>query len=364
MGRNKNIEMLRAVLILYMLLYHYRVSIPQIDLPYLFKESFGQFALIGFFVLSGYGTYCYFHSKGESARFTVYIKRRLLAILPQYYFSIFMILLLTSQVALWSGKGLIKILESVLLLQNFDTTNGINGVTWTIAVLFQLYLIAMPLYKLLQKLGVCAWLVIAAVSLALKRCIFYYIGTRGIDSFYYVVTGIRLPFTTVDLFLTGMLAAYIAVKLKNRLRGKKISNIAVMAICAGMLVLYHAGFNAYAVHTGGLWANKWTACAWHELIAIWIGGILLLLSNMDLQFESCPGRLIQFIAKYEYGIYLWHMVILGTFQTYGVSWFVSLSEKEPLLLVPVMMVIAALTGYLSTVITKGEEYRKFYRFLN
>lgn len=363
MERNKNVEMFRGILILYMLIYHYMVSIPQITLPYLVKESFGQFALIGFFVLSGYGTYCYFSSKGETIHFITYIKRRLLSILPQYYFSIFLILVLTSQITLWSGKGLVKILETIFLLQNFDTTNNINGVTWTIAVLFQLYLLALPLYKLLKKYGIFAWLTIGACSLALKRCIFYYIGTHEIDPLYYVVTSIRLPFTTIDLFLTGMLAAYISIKLKDKQWEKKVSNIVRMVICLGMTVLYHIGFNAYALYTGGLWQNRWTACIWHLLIAIWLGIMLIVLSNAILGYQSPFGRIIQFIAKYEYGIYLWHMVILGTFQTFGVSWFVILSEKAPYCLVPVMILIAALIGYLSTVISKGEKYLKFYRFL-
>lgn len=363
MERNKNIEMFRGILILYMLIYHYMVSIPQVTLPYLIKESFGQYALIGFFVLSGYGTYCYFSSNSETIHFITYIKRRLLSILPQYYFSIFLILVLTSQIILWSGKGLVKILENIFLLQNFDTTNNINGVTWTIAVLFQLYLIALPLYKLLQKYGVFAWLAVGVCSLALKRCIFYYIGMHEIDPLYYVVTSIRLPFTTIDLFLTGMLAAYISMKLKDRQLKKKVSNIVLIAICIGMTVLYHIGFNAYALYTGGLWSNKWTACIWYLLIAIWLGCILIVLSNATFKYRSLAGRAIQFVAKYEYGIYLWHMIILGTFQTFGVSWFVILSEKAPYCLVLVMILIAILIGYLSTVIAKGEKYLKFYRFL-
>lgn len=363
MERNKNIEMFRAMLILYMLFYHYMVSIPQIGLPYLLKESFGQFALIGFFVLSGYGTYCFFISKGETASFTAYIKRRLSAVLPQYYFCIFIILLLTPQVALWSGKGLLKILESVLLVQNFDTSNGINGVTWTIAVLFQLYLIAMPLYKLLRKYGVFAWLAVGTCSLVLKRCIFYYIGTHGIDPLYYVVTSIRLPFTTIDLFLTGMFAAHLSAKLKDRLSGKKVNNAIILGVFIGMTILYHIGFNAYALHTGGLWVNKWTACVWHQLIALWLGCMLILLSGATFGFHSWAGRFVQFIAKYEYGTYLWHMVIFGKFQAYGVTWFVALSEKAPYALLPVMVMIAISVGYLSSIVAKGEGYLKLYKFL-
>ena len=52
MKRNLNIEMIRAIAILYVLLYHFMVSIPTINtgegMSSLYIESFGQFALIVF----------------------------------------------------------------------------------------------------------------------------------------------------------------------------------------------------------------------------------------------------------------------------------------------------------------------------
>lgn len=58
---------------------------------------------------------------------------------------------------MFSKEGVGKILESIFLLQNYDKNNAINGVTGTIAVLFQLYFIAIPLYKWLIKRGPYIW---------------------------------------------------------------------------------------------------------------------------------------------------------------------------------------------------------------
>lgn len=365
MKRNLNIEMIRALAIIYMLLYHFMVSIPQINTDIstaIIIESFGQFAMICFFVLSGYGTFCLFTKTEVEGKisFSKYIKRRLYAILPQYYLCIIFLLLTTGRVTLWSKDGWIKIAESFLLLQNFDNNNGINGVTWTIAVLFQLYLIAIPLYRLLRKYKIWVWPVIAVIMFALKRVIFWYIGTNDIDALCYVITSIRIPFTTVDLFFTGMCAGYVSEKIKGKVEGK---NGILMTAFIGMLVVYSVGFVKYATITGGLWQNKWTACIWHLLIAVYVGILMIIASQMTFAYKNYFGRGIQFIAKYEYGIYLWHMILFGTFSTSGVNWWTSLSEMAPFSLVVIMILISIFVGWLSTIVASGDKYLRIYSYL-
>lgn len=365
MKRNLNIEMIRALAIIYMLLYHFMVSMPEINAgaeQAVIIESFGQFALIGFFVLSGYGTFCLFSKmeKVGEVSFNKYVKRRLFSILPQYYLCILFLLLTTWRTSLWSREGCVKIVESFLLLQNFDNSNGVNGVTWTIAVLFQLYLIAIPLYKLLRKYRVGIWFVIAIIMFALRRGIFWYIGTNGIDAVYYVITSIRIPFTTVDLFFTGMCAAYISEKINEKIKTK---NRILIAAFVGMLVVYHIGFVKYATITGGLWGNKWTACIWQIMVAVWVAIILLLASKMKFEYRSYLGRGIQFVARYEYGIYLWHMILFQAFSTSGVNWWIQLSEAAPFCLVMIMIMVSVLVGYLSMIVASGDKYLKIYSFL-
>lgn len=73
---------------------------------------------------------------------------------------------------MFSKEGVGKILESIFLLQNYDKNNAINGVTGTIAVLFQLYFIAIPLYKWLIKRGPYIWILVEAICFLLKRTIY------------------------------------------------------------------------------------------------------------------------------------------------------------------------------------------------
>lgn len=53
-----------------------------------------------------------------------------------------------------------------------------------------------------------------------KKDYFYYISIYDIDPLYYVITSIRIPFTTIDLFFTGMCAAYIGTKWNKTVKNK------------------------------------------------------------------------------------------------------------------------------------------------
>lgn len=159
MKRNRDVEVLRALAIMYMLIYHYGMSITGIsktDTSTILIESFGQFALIGFFILSGFGSYCSFSRQESNGTilYGSYIKRRLKAVIPLYYFWMVLALLFTSTVGFLSRENFKYVIEAFLLVQNFDFNNEINGVTWTLAVLTQLYFIAFPVYIVVKRYGI------------------------------------------------------------------------------------------------------------------------------------------------------------------------------------------------------------------
>lgn len=159
MTRNKNVEAVRGIAILGMLVYHYMLSIPGFGLSgkaSIIVEGIGQFALISFFVISGFGSYTYFsylEENNESVSMKTFLKKRLTKILPQYYLNIFVIIFLTSGLGYLSTNGIGRLLSSLLLVQNFFASGSVNGVTWTIAVLFQLYVVVKPLYYGVKKFG-------------------------------------------------------------------------------------------------------------------------------------------------------------------------------------------------------------------
>lgn len=370
MRRNKDIEVIRAIAILYMLIYHFAMSItgiPKTNNLDIFIESFGQFALIGFFVLSGFGTYISFwtkESRNKEITFSEYIKHRLKAILPQYYFSLGFILLLTFGIGYLNFDNLKYVIQSIILVQNFDPANGINGVTWTLAVLMQLCLIAIPLYRLVKKYGLKIYLILFIFTIILKKLIFNYIMNMGLDSSLYVVMSIRIPLTTIDLFVIGMCVAKLYLFIKDRNISIRFSKFISLFICIFTLIVYHIGFYVFCTKVGMIYDNRWICCVWQSVIGILIAVFCFFLSQLGFHYKTRLGRCIQFIAHYEYGMYLWHMILMGNFILLQTDIYVKLNNEYPLVLMIAMIVLTIICGYISTQLTKSEEYLKHFSLLN
>lgn len=368
MKRNKNIEMLRALAIIYMLLYHYMQSIPGIisgNIQSTLVESLGQFALISFFVLSGFGTYLSFNNmeiEGKSLYFSSYVKRRLRAILPQYYFCIIFVLLFTTGIGFFSWSHWRHLLESLFLVQNYDLNNGINGVTWTIAVLFQLYLIAIPLYNLAKKYGFISWGIALLISVCIKRILFFCISTSEINEFYYVMTSIRIPFTTIDLILCGMCMARLCLRMKEKYYRVLMQKKNIF-ICVSMLVLFHYLFELFVRRGGTLYGNYWISSVWQSAIGIYIAIMCLFLYFLPFLYRSRIGKIVQYVAKYEYGTYLWHMILMGNFMTFLPDWYVVLRDTEPYCLMLIMIFMAFFVGVVSTKLAASPAYQKMFEWL-
>lgn len=366
--RLQNIEVLRAFAIIYMLLYHYANSITGFVKNYtttLLVESLGQFALIGFFVLSGFGIYLSFQrleTDGKELRFIPFIKKRLRALIPQYYFCIGTFLLLTTGIGYLSKNHIFHIIESLLLIQNFDIANSINGVTWTIAVLFQLYLISILLYRLVKKYGLWAWGIGLFITICLKKGIATYIAMNEMDPIYYVITSIRIPFTTVDLILSGMCAAKICHKIPAKMI--QILKKPQMSIaCISLVLVYHYIFIKGTLWIETLYGNKWSNCVWQSAIGGYLAIICILLYYLPFTYTNKLGRGIQFMAKYEYGIYLWHMLLMGNFMNTQPDWYAWLQTNSPIALLIILLGGAIFVGWISSKLTSSKEYLSLFILL-
>lgn len=94
MKHNKNIDVLRALALLQILLYHaWAVSGTPDFLPAIFAPGLqlsGEIGVTVFFALSGFGIYCSISSDYEKGtfRYKEYLAKRGRRILPPYYFCI------------------------------------------------------------------------------------------------------------------------------------------------------------------------------------------------------------------------------------------------------------------------------------
>jgi peptidoglycan/LPS O-acetylase OafA/YrhL len=87
---------------------------------------------------------------------------------------------------------------------------------------------------------------------------------------------------------------------------------------------------------------------------------LWLVAQLEFTYKkSIFGRAIQFVAKNEYGIYLWHMILFGCIS--GSAIYYSWYEKYPILILLVMWILAIFTGTISTKLTNSSDYRQLYK---
>lgn len=364
MQRNKNIEAMRGIAMIMMLFYHYTKIIEGImvtNFANIVDEVICQTALITFFVISGFGTFLALEKKcekGENITLFGFFKNRIKKIMPHYYFCIGVILI-TTGTGYFAWANLKAILAYVLCVQNiFPSVSGaINGATWTIAVMVQFYLIAVPMYKLVKRFGIKYYIGTLVFSQICKKVLCGIVAANGYPEVYYVIACMRQLFTTIDLFVAGMCAAMIYNKLKNR--AEEISAIKYGTICTGIFILLEVGFVACIYIVGGMYGNGFKYYIWAPTTGILISTIAVFFAQMPFTYESWLGRVIQFVAHNEYGTYLWHMVIILNFASQS-SIYHHLQTKAPVLLLILMMILACLIGFISTVLTDSPSYRAIF----
>ena len=353
MKRNKNVDILRAAAILIIIVYHaYALTgYPWANHMRLNRLlSFGgEVGVTLFFVLSGYGiamSLNYKSQQGNLPSWGAFMKKRCLRIMPQYYFCIVFLLLFQSQ-AWISGQGLKHILAYGLFGQNLTaTTHGsINGALWAMATIFQFYLIALPLFRLVKKNYLAAGLGAILVTIASKYVIYHLIlAPAGADGTAYFVYGRQL-ISALDNFVLGMVAAILSQKLlegrKERKKGRGwLGLVEVLILLAAIVV------TAYWYNGHGLYVDALRGYVGHSLLALLMTGLVVAaaISPEAPGFLTRPGS---FLAKYQYGMYLWHMPLIVSLVN-GSPAFQKLAAQSFLAFAVSIIVIAGLVGVFLT----------------
>lgn len=315
MERNRNIDIVRTAALLLVLVYHCWVklgSAPIANAPIqIIIQLGGELGVTAFFALSGYGIYqsLYRTEQKEKICFLPYMKKRLRRILPQYYLNLVVALFLTSAAVYLSKIHIGNIAAHFLLIHNLipSFSGAINGVLWTMGVTFQFYLIAIPLYKLLNKFG---WIMLPLgilFTVGCKAIAFHYIvtGCFGIENFgaYSFWMGRNMIFTTLDNFLLGMGVAFITTKYKPVMKRW----LAVVGCILSVLVLYVV-CKLGIIH--GIHTDNVSGYLWHSEVAVCIGLIMFFAYYIGGKNTNIVSKGLLWLSKYEYGIYLWHLLII------------------------------------------------------
>lgn len=207
-NRNLNIEMMRGIAIIMMLFYHYNQIIPNLLKNIniiIFNEGLGAGALTMFYAISGYGVYYLLDTTDIS--YKDFLKRRAYGIMPHYFFVYGFVLFVTNASIL--GKEYWKdILREIFFIQNYyPEGNGINGVTWTIALIMQFYLVAFFLYKAIKKHPNIITVSVILLSLLFTRLSCHIITEKEMSDIWLVAASMRWLPSTLSIFVCGMYAA-------------------------------------------------------------------------------------------------------------------------------------------------------------
>lgn len=350
MKRIKNIDLLRAGAILYIMLYHCYVLSGQPWQAHTWIHTTltlgGEVGVTLFFLLSGYGIYLSLSSseaRGRLPGWKAFMKKRCIRIMPQYYVCITVLLIFMST-QLISSDGLRHIIAYYTFTENFSpvTHGSINGALWTMGVIFQFYLIAPFLYKAVRK----NWLVssIGAVlfTILCRFAVVRYLHASGVSdtSVYFVYE--RQVFSALDNFVLGMAAAAFWKHTENRFQNRRLSLGLPVSMISVLLILVWI----FYYHSHGLYGTSPAGYPAHSLLALLLG--ILLVGFSILPEMSFPVlRPLYFVARNQYGIYLWHMPIIMILQA-NAPFFNAMSQQRFWLFLPCMVVITCVFGYFAT----------------
>jgi peptidoglycan/LPS O-acetylase OafA/YrhL len=248
-----------------------------------------------------------------------YFRRRLLRILPAYYFQI-VVLLLLATMGLWrvgsSPSDVSAVLLHVFMLQGVShhTAGAVNAVYWTLPVeigyyiLLPLFVIALTVIgRLRLRHGVYAIILCLLLVQVLRHFAFTDIADRDIH-----VKAWRLGQldTMADIFVAGTIASWAYYVLRDHPVARSIASYLLIAMgFAGFLILgaiIHRNVSAY-------WSGSVLMYATSLIGALSASALVLGFAftsyskHWTLGFGSAP---MQWLGARSFGLYLWHDPVL------------------------------------------------------
>lgn len=325
--RNRNIDVVRGIALLWVMIYHIWVlsgSAPIGNVViYDFVKLGGEIGVTIFFVLSGYGIYNSLKNTENSGKisFFPFLGKRLKRVVPEYWLSIFIVLFFTAGAEYISKPGLKDIGLHMVFLHNLspNTVSSINGVLWTMAVIVQFYVIAIPMFLLLKKSKFIFPIIFIAITVGFKFIAFHYLGHSG--DFW---ASRETIFSSLDNFALGMFAAWLMERKFLEKTNKKPFNIAMMVLSVVLLFVVCDQGLLRGIHVDNL-----SGYFWHTLVALLVTMFVFFYGRKELLGNHIIKRGIVWLSKYEYGIYIVHLLMIQYLLAYSTI-FQKLAMYPPL----------------------------------
>lgn len=364
--RNKKIDIVRAFALLLVIIYHSWVltGSAQIhnSLIYRLIALGGEIGVTIFFILSGYGIYCSLSNlEDENGKINKkeFAKRRFIRIVPHYYLNIFVTLLLMDGGYYLGKEHFADIVSHLLFVHNLIPRyfGEINGVLWTMGVIVQFYVVSIILFKSMKKNAGLTTVCSIVFTIVVKAIVFKYITDHGLNIQLFVAG--RQLFTALDNFVLGMFAAYLITGKKNNLNCIVGFALVILSF-VGLMYINYSGM-LRGIHT-----NNLSGYTWHSLLAIDIVVFMIGIANVNIKLgwiNWIQKGLLQ-IAKYEYGIYIWHLLMMKNLLAKSPMIIGLVQKGQWMIVCLVFIVISIMIGVVMSIMVEGiqNSFKKIMHF--
>lgn len=292
----------------------------------------GDVGVSVFFVLSGF---LIASSVLRQPRFDTrgYMIRRAARILPLYYVSMLIALVLVDPSPTLTGAGRADVVTHVFMLHGLSRgmRYSMNGVWWTLTVEWLFYLF-MGIVSPLFRRGRYGWfLAIGMIALGvLWRLAVFSGSTTAADSAYFVQ---QLP-GMADLFGVGMLLALVSHSGMLRMLASAWARGSLLVLSFSFVIVMLVSYNS---NKPDYWENGAMVVVWPLAFAVGIAGLVAGFSIPGTRFHALSRVSgLAYLGTISYGIYLFHPFVIEAF---GDAWF---TEGRAVSAVP--FILAVLTG--------------------
>lgn len=347
MERNKSVEVFRGFALLSVLIYHIQClfggTILKYDVLTKTINFGGEIGVTLFFIISGFAIYNVLENSSKKGfNYFDYLKKRFKSIAPQYYFCLIFVLLFTGSAIYLSKDSILDLITHFTFTHNFfvSTHGSVNAVLWTMGTIVQFYIIAPLLYKIVKKHPLISCILSMILTIVIK-CFLYNIFSKNSLAYpSYFVYGRQL-FDTLDNFIFGMILGII---ISKNIHIGKFKSFVIFLV--SFIILF---FMIYVGNRYGAYSNTILGYTWHTIVGIILTLMIYTFGEFIHDFKMFFP--ILWVAKYEYGIYLWHFVLVGNLlNTPGIK---SIRENSTFICFIVLMIACLFVGCYSTKLCKN-----------
>lgn len=275
----------------------------------------GETGVVLFFVLSGFLIARSVLSPAFSPR--AYALNRAFRILPNYYFSILVVLFFVNGATIVTRDGLVRNIGSHLVLMHGlfrQYRTAINPVLWTLTIECIFYVFMLLVAPLLRHSRWRWWVPIGMilVGLVMRAAVWEKYQGHPIQLNFWCK---QFP-STVDEFGCGVVVALLLQSdYARRLVARRYAKITGLFASVTLLVVAAITWDKYSPERTGLpfWHHRSLVIFWPLVFSAAAAGVVLFAQQFDQRFGRALGYTrLPYLGVISYSIYLFHTIVIST----------------------------------------------------